>query len=64
MEQGACTEPGTPTAYSSLGNVSGDRREGDLLGGGQANQEVGVVWVCPELLQNSKCWGKASNEVK
>lgn len=31
---------------------------------GQENQEIGVVLVCPELLQNSKCWGKANNEAK
>lgn len=31
MEQGVCVEPGALTAYGSLGKVSGDRREGDLL---------------------------------
>lgn len=62
--QGWSREPRAPTAYGSLGKVSGDRREGDLPWGGQANQEVGVVLVCPESLQNSKCWGKAGNEVK
>lgn len=58
MEQGACTELGAPTAYSSLGKVSGTG------GRGQENQEIGVVLLGPELLQSSKCWGKANNEAK
>lgn len=64
MEQGTCAEPGAPTAYSSLGKASGRGGRGTYCVGGQANQEIRVVLVCPELLQNSKCWGKASNEVK
>lgn len=43
VEQGACAEPGAPTAYSSLGKVSGDRREGGLLRGGR---KIGVQELC------------------
>lgn len=41
LEQGACAEPGAPTAHSSLGKVSGDRREGDLLrGAGKSGNRI------------------------